>query len=109
MRTAQALYNESGDVTFLDLAERSSLQGAKRRFDLPSWAPGWTLASAKRQFLQDFDVVMKRYEARGLRCAYKSFSFTASTKAMCIFDYVNKKVIICGFRFDLVREVEKDS
>jgi hypothetical protein len=52
-RTAEVLYNESGDVTFLDFVERSSLQGTKRYFDLPSWAPDWILASAKRQFLRN--------------------------------------------------------
>jgi hypothetical protein len=106
-RTAEVLYNESGDVTFLDFVERSSLHGTKRCFDLLSWAPDWTLTSAKGQFLTDWDVSMKRMKARGLRCAYKPFPFTADKKAICLFDHVNKKVTVRGFRFDSVREIQK--
>jgi hypothetical protein len=50
---------------------------------------------------------MKRMEARGLQCAYKPVSFSADKKAICLFDHVNKKVTVRGFRFDSVQEIQK--
>jgi hypothetical protein len=88
MRTAQALYSVTGEVSFLDEIERTTIKGGKRNFDLPSWAPDWTLPTSYGQPLRDS---VRNSINRRLPKDNRVFSTTCRGKAVCSFDLTSKK------------------
>lgn len=103
MRTTQALYSATGEVSFLDEIERTTIKGGKRNFDLPSWVPDWTLPTSYGQPLRD-DV--RNSINRRLPKDNQVFSTTCRGKAVCSFDLTSKKATIQGFMVDSIRQLE---
>ena len=102
METAETLYKLSKSLRFLSMVERSQGKNRRRNFDLPSWAPDWTIPSNMEPFLKDGNISQHR-DANPFAVRELGFAFTKYSEARCTFDFSRKTLKVDGFVVDQIQ------
>jgi hypothetical protein len=106
MRVCQVLYDYTGTVDFLELVERDRIAKDDQDLGLPDWCPDWRTPSVRSDnfALLDGATVSHRYpnpESNTIRLA-----FTRDSTSKCEFDFESKRLMVRGFKVDVVGAIE---
>ncbi|KAE9371752.1 hypothetical protein N431DRAFT_559189 [Stipitochalara longipes BDJ] len=79
----------------------------ERRFDLPSWAPDFTIPTNYLSIFRDMRYAPKWSDKiKVARERSGTFAFTGDSQSCCKFDLMAKTITVTGFRVDMIQKVE---
>ncbi|KAJ0155939.1 Uncharacterized protein HZ326_1884 [Fusarium oxysporum f. sp. albedinis] len=76
---------------------------------LPSWVPNWTVPSSHKSIVERaafLDLKQQTQDNQDSRGAKRNFAFTGDSKANCRFPLKESKMVVEGFIFDNIQQIE---
>ncbi|KAJ8132299.1 hypothetical protein O1611_g1323 [Lasiodiplodia mahajangana] len=107
MLATELIYKKRRNLEFLGSVEANQSIDRIRRFNLPSWAPEFTLPVNYLPIFGDGRYAPRRTDKVDVsRERSETFAFTGGSQSCCEFDFKTKTITVLGFRVDTIRRIE---
>ncbi|KAK0624344.1 heterokaryon incompatibility protein-domain-containing protein [Immersiella caudata] len=98
MQTAKLIYDQTGDLSFIEAVENNRVVNHVRRFGLPSWTPDF----AAPNNLLPISWARLADTASLYRESWAPH-WSGGEKSRCVFDFTAKAITVQGFRIDTIQ------